>query len=57
MKAMQLAIDGLEIPADFALVDGNRDHGKTAAITTKHLCVVKGDSLSMSIAAASILAR
>lgn len=57
MKAMQLAIDGLEIPADFALVDGNRDHGKTAAITTKYLCVVKGDSLSMSIAAASILAK
>lgn len=57
MKAMQLAIDGLEIPADFALVDGNRDHGKTAAIATKHLCVVKGDSLSMSIAAASILAK
>ena len=57
MKAMQLAIDGLEIPADFALVDGNRDHGKTAAIATKHLCVVKGDSLSVSIAAASILAK
>ena len=57
MKAMQLAIDGLEIPAEFALVDGNRDHGKTAAIATKHLCVVKGDSLSMSIAAASILAK
>ena len=29
MKAMQLAIDALEVPADFALVDGNRDHGKT----------------------------
>ena len=57
MKAMQLAIDSLKIPADFVLVDGNRDHGKTAAITTKHLCIVKGDSLSMSIAAASILAK
>ena len=57
MKAMQLAIDGLNVPADFALVDGNRDHGKTAAVTTPHLCVVKGDSLSMSIAAASILAK
>ena len=57
MKAMQLAIDALEVPADFALVDGNRDHGKTAAVTTPHLCVVKGDSLSMSIAAASILAK
>lgn len=57
MKAMQLAIDALEVPADFALVDGNRDHGKTAAVTTPHLCIVKGDSLSMSIAAASILAK
>lgn len=57
MKAMQLAIDSLKIPADFVLVDGNRDYGKTAAITTKHLCIVKGDSLSMSIAAASILAK
>ena len=57
MKAMQLAIDALAVPADFALVDGNRDHGKTAAVTTPHLCVIKGDSLSMSIAAASILAK
>lgn len=57
MKAMQLAIDALEQQPDFALIDGNRDHGKTAAITTEHQCVVKGDSLSASIAAASILAK
>lgn len=57
MKAMQLAIDGLSVRADFALIDGNRDHGKTAAISTPHVCVVKGDSLSMSIAAASVLAK
>ena len=57
MKAMQLAIDGLNLPADFALIDGNRDKGKSAAITTCHRCVVKGDSLSASIAAASILAK
>lgn len=57
MKAMQLAIDGLNPPADFALIDGNRDKGKSAAITTCHRCVVKGDSLSASIAAASILAK
>ena len=57
MKAMQLAIDALEIKADFALIDGNRDHGKSASITTPHRCVVKGDSLSASIAAASILAK
>lgn len=57
MKAMQLAIDALSVRPDFALIDGNRDRGKTAAITTPHRCVVKGDSLSASIAAASILAK
>ena len=57
MKAMQLAIDALNVKADFALIDGNRDKGKTAAITTAHTCVIKGDSLSASVAAASILAK
>lgn len=57
MKAMQLAIDALPVQPDFALIDGNRDHGKTAAIITPHQCIVKGDSLSASIAAASILAK
>lgn len=57
IKAMQLAIDGLSRPPDFALIDGNRDHGKTAAIVTPHRCLVKGDSLSASIAAASVLAK
>lgn len=57
IKAMQLAVDGLAVHADFALIDGNRDRGKSAAITTPHRCVVGGDSLSASIAAASILAK
>jgi len=57
MKAMQLAIDGLSIRPDFALIDGDRDHGRTAAIVTPHRCIVKGDSLSASIAAASVLAK
>ena len=57
MKAMQLAIDALDQKAQFALIDGNRDHGKTSAITTPHRCIIKGDSLSASIAAASILAK
>jgi len=57
IKAMVLAIDGLSHAPDFALIDGNRDHGRTAAITTPHRCIVKGDSLSASIAAASILAK
>lgn len=57
MKAMQLAVDGLSVKADYALIDGNRDHGKTSAVVTPHRCLVKGDSLSASIAAASILAK
>ena len=57
MKAMQLAIDALSIKADFALIDGNRDKGRSAAITTPHELIVKGDSRSASIAAASILAK
>ena len=54
---MQLAIESLKNAPDFALVDGNRDKGKTAAITVPHRCIVKGDSLSASIAAASVLAK
>lgn len=57
MKAMQLAMDGLSQTPDFALIDGNRDKGRTFAITTSHRCIVKGDSLSASIASASILAK
>lgn len=57
IKAMQLAIDGLSPKPDFALIDGNRDHGQSAVITAPHRCVVKGDSLSASIAAASVLAK
>ena len=57
MKAMQLAIDGLPVKADFALIDGNRDHGTKYAVTTPHRTVIGGDGKSMSIAAASILAK
>ena len=57
MKAMQLAIDALQVKADFALIDGNRDKGRSFSISTPHECLVKGDSLSASIAAASILAK
>ena len=57
MKAMQLAMDQLSLRPDFALIDGNRDHGRSFALTTPHRCIVKGDSLSASIAAASILAK
>ena len=57
MKAMQLAIVGLYTAPDFVLIDGDRDHGRTSAITAPHRCIVNGDSLSASIAAASILAK
>lgn len=57
MKAMQLAIDALEVLADYALIDGNRDHGASAKITTPHETVIGGDGVSLSIAAASVLAK
>ncbi len=52
--AMNRAIEGLNIPADFALIDGNRvpTHIKIPCET-----VVKGDAKSCSIAAASVLAK
>ena len=57
MKAMQLAIDALPVQPDYALIDGNRDKGKHFALVTPHETVVKGDSRSASIAAASIVAK
>ena len=57
MKAMQLAMDQLDPMPELALIDGNRDHGKSFAITTPHRLVVGGDGKSASIAAASILAK
>lgn len=57
MKAMQLAIDGLSQKPDLALIDGNRDRGRCAAILTPHRCLIGGDGLSASIAAASVLAK
>ena len=57
IRAMQLAIDALPIRPDYALIDGNRNHGKSAAITIPCETVLSGDSRSLSIAAASILAK
>ena len=57
MEAMQRAIEDLVLTPDMALIDGNRDKGKHFTLTAPHRCVVKGDSLSASIAAASILAK
>lgn len=57
MLAMQRAIDLLQIKADYALIDGNRDHGSRCAIVTPHETIIEGDSKSASISAASILAK
>ena len=57
MKAMDLAIRQLSPAADFALIDGNRDHGSQCAIALDHETVIGGDGKSASIAAASILAK
>lgn len=57
MLAMQRAVDGLAVRPDLCLIDGNRDHGSSVAITAPHLCIVGGDGRSASIAAASILAK
>ena len=51
--AMERAIAQLEGKADLALIDGNRAKDFGMSVKT----VVKGDSLSASIAAASILAK
>ena len=53
MLAMRRAVEGLPKKADFVLIDGNCSRGFTIPTQT----VVKGDALSMSIAAASILAK
>ena len=52
--AMHLALDKLQSAPDLILVDGNR-FSKYRNIN--HLCIVKGDSLYLSIAAASVLAK
>lgn len=51
--AMERAIAQLDGKADFALIDGNRAKDFGIPLRT----VVKGDSLSASIAAASVLAK
>lgn len=52
--AMHRAVEGLKIRPDYALIDGNQ-YPKIPFVTEE--TVVKGDAKSMSIAAASILAK
>lgn len=51
--AMERALSGLGIKPDLVLIDGNREKDFGLPVKT----VVKGDSLSANIAAASILAK
>lgn len=52
-RAMRIAVSNLKIPPDYVIVDGN------VRIATKCpiKCIVRGDSKSISIAAASIIAK
>lgn len=52
--AMNRAIDGLKVKPDFAIIDGNR---VPKGIKIPCATLVKGDSKSMSVAAASVLAK
>lgn len=54
IKAMHIAISGLERVPQFLLIDGNRFY---AYKDIKYHTIVKGDSLFFSIAAASVLAK
>lgn len=53
MLAMKRAVEGLSVPADYAIIDGN----KTPKLEIPCNYVIKGDANSMSIASASILAK
>ncbi|GAB4274955.1 MAG: ribonuclease HII [Pararhodobacter sp.] len=52
--AMKRALQALDPKADYAIIDGNR---MPCDMTIDAQCVVKGDARSLSIAAASILAK
>lgn len=53
MNTMRRAVEGLSVKADFAMIDGNR----IPPLDIPSRCIVGGDAKSMSIAAASILAK
>lgn len=52
-KAMQIAISNLKIPPDYVIVDGKMKISTKCPLK----CIVGGDSKSLSIAAASIVAK
>ncbi len=53
MLAMKRAVEGLAVQIDIALIDGNR----SPKLECKAVPIIKGDDKSLSIAAASILAK
>lgn len=53
VKAMKIALDGLRIIPQHVLIDGNYFNNYEIPFTT----IVKGDAISISIAAASIVAK
>ena len=53
MLAMKRAVEGLKTPVQLALIDGNR----APKLDCQTQTIVKGDSRSLSIAAASVLAK
>lgn len=53
MLAMKRAVEGLDVPADFAYIDGN----KLPPLDIPCEYIIKGDARSMSVASASILAK
>lgn len=57
LKAMRRAASDCEPPPDFVLVDGNQWDRDLVDAPWPHETVVKGDTKSQSIAAASILAK
>lgn len=54
MLAMTRAVDMLDPPAGYAIIDGNC---VPPALAGRAVSLVRGDSLSMSVAAASVLAK
>lgn len=53
MLAMKRAVEGLDVKADYAMIDGNR----LPDLSIDSEFIIKGDAKSMSIACASILAK
>ena len=54
LLAMKIAIEALSLSPDFVLVDGNK---KIPGLQIEQKAIIQGDALSLSIGAASIIAK